>query len=230
VKRKKYLALLLIPLFFIFLILKIATKEEKTEIENIDSYEIAAITSEDEEEIEDEVLTENIGEIIIDIKGMVKNPGVYTFNEGARVNDAIKEAGGLLEGANTSLINLSKKLTDEMVIIIYSNDEIESLKQDEKIVYQIVEEVKECPDSINNACIKEDESTEENNTEEETKIVNINTATKEELLTLPGIGESKANNIINYRESFSFESIEQLKEVSGIGDALFEKVKDYITI
>ena len=66
-------------------------------------------------------------------------------------------------------------------------------------------------------------------TSNENKLVSINTATKEELLTLPGIGESKADAIIEYRTTKKFETIEEIKEVSGIGDALFEKIKDHIT-
>lgn len=160
----------------------------------------------------------------VEIKGMIKNPGVYEINENDRVIDLIEKAGGLLEDSNTSILNLSKKLKDEMVVIIYSNKEIEELKQDKIVIkYEEVLVPCECPDSINDACIEE-------NKNENTKLVNINTATKEELMTLPSIGESKAENIINYRENFKFETIEQIKEVSGIGESLFEKIKDYITI
>jgi len=160
----------------------------------------------------------------VEIKGMIKNPGVYEINENDRVIDLIEKAGGLLEDSNTSILNLSKKLKDEMVVIIYSNKEIEELKQDKIVIkYEEVLVPCECPDSINDACI------EKENTDNK-KIININTATKEELMTLPSIGESKAENIINYRENFKFETIEQIKEVSGIGESLFEKIKDYITI
>jgi len=160
----------------------------------------------------------------VEIKGMIKNPGVYEINENDRVIDLIEKAGGLLEDSNTSILNLSKKLKDEMVVIIYSNKEIEELKQDKIVIkYEEVLIPCECPDSINDACI------EKENTDNK-KIININTATKEELMTLPSIGESKAENIINYRENFKFETIEQIKEVSGIGESLFEKIKDYITI
>lgn len=186
----------------------------------------------EEEKIEEEE-ENSIKDITVDIKGRISNPGVYTLSEGNRVMDVITEAGGLLEDANTALINLSKKIEDEMVIIIYSNQEMDSLMEKEKIIYQIVEVEKECPDTINNACINENKTSdkiEEEKKSEEVKRINLNTATIEELTTLPGIGEAKAENIIRYREIFPFEEIEQLKEVSGIGESLFEKVKDYITV
>lgn len=151
-----------------------------------------------------------------EIKGMVKNPGVYEFSENDRVINLIEKAGGLLKNANTSAINLSKLLTDEMVVIIYSNEEIEEVKKNNATKYEIIEIPCVCPDSTNDACIE--------NKEEEVKLININTATKEELMTLSNIGESKAESIIQYRENFKFKTIEQLKEVSGIGESLFEKI------
>jgi len=88
----------------------------------------------------------------VEIKGMIKNPGVYEINENDRVIDLIEKAGGLLEDSNTSILNLSKKLKDEMVVIIYSNKEIEELKQDKIVIkYEEVLVPCECPDSINDA-------------------------------------------------------------------------------
>lgn len=157
-----------------------------------------------------------------EIKGSVVTPGVYEIKENDRVQDMITYAGGLLENANTDKINLSKIVTDEMVIIVYSNEEIAAFETS-KIKYEIIEIPCECPDTLNNACIEE--KSESTNTK-----INLNTATLEELMTLSNVGESKAKNIIAYRESFPFESIEQLKEVSGIGEALFDKIKDDITV
>ena len=123
----------------------------------------------------------------VDIKGEVKDPGVYKLKEGSRVIDAINASGGLKENANTYSVNLSKKITDEMVIIVPSNSE---------------------------------------NTN-----VSNNTITPKELLSITGIGESKASNIVKYREeNGNFSSIEDIKNVSGIGDSLFEKIKKYITV
>lgn len=205
---------------------------KKKDLESTTVVEVEPKKQEEQEAKEVETFT-------VDIKGSVQNPGVYTMDAEKRVMDVINEAGGLLEEANTSLINLSKKIKDEMVIIIYSDAQIEELlKKEEKIVYQIVEVEKECPDNRNDACINEKKDTiqDEKGENKEDKIegdfqkVNINIADEEELTILPGIGESKAKNIIEYRTSFPFETIEQIKEVSGIGEALFEKIKDYIMV
>lgn len=167
-------------------------------------------------------------EIKVDIKGEIKNPNIYSAKAEDRVIDIIKKAGGLTKKADTSLINLSKKVKDEMVIIIYSKEQIkeyEKTKEKEQQTLEICnqEEVK------NDACIdeKENAQTKENNTGR----ININTATLEQLLTLPRIGESKARNIISYREKNNgFKTIEEIKNVSGIGDSIFDQIKDYITI
>lgn len=156
----------------------------------------------------------------VDIKGSVKNPGVYEFKENDRVIDAIELAGGLKENANTSNINLSKKLESEMVIYVYSDKEIKNenkILSCDTVCNTEVIEVNNCVENITN---KNNSST----------LVNINTATIEELQTISGIGESKAQNIIDYRETNgSFKSIEEIKNISGIGDALYEKIKDKIT-
>ena len=156
----------------------------------------------------------------IDIKGNVKNPGVYEFNENDRVIDAINLAGGLKKNANTSNINLSQKLKSEMVIYIHSNDDIKknegNMSCDTKCKTEIIE--------VNN-CIETNEN--KNNDEK----ININTASLEELLKISGIGESKAKNIIEYRETNGqFKNIEEIKNINGIGDSLFNKIKDNITI
>ena len=138
----------------------------------------------------------------VDIKGEVKDPGVYKLKEGSRVIDAINASGGLKENANTYSVNLSKKITDEMVIIVPSNSENTNVS--------------------NNTITQNTKNS---------SLVNINTATTKELLSITGIGESKASNIVKYREeNGNFSSIEDIKNVSGIGDSLFEKIKKYITV
>ena len=155
----------------------------------------------------------------VDIKGSVNNPGVYEFNENDRVIDAIELAGGLTKNANTSNINLSQKLTSEMVIYVYSNSEI---KNNEKTL------------SCNTICetnVIEVNNCVSSNTNDSSSLININTATVDELTSISGIGESKAKSIIEYREANgNFKSIEDLKNISGIGDSLFEKIKDKITV
>lgn len=201
-----------------------------------------------EEEVEEVVLEipvvvtpseveEKVQELIyVDVKGAVKKPGVYALEQGSRVIDAIEKSGGLSKGADTSVINLSKKLEDGAVIIIYTQDKIEEMKQGQ-VVIEYIEKECICPDVENDACISEDEvviekeETKEEVTQEEQTKISLNTATEEQLVTLPGIGSSKAQDIIDYRkENGLFSSIEDIKSVKGIGDALFEKIKDYITV
>lgn len=167
----------------------------------------------------------------VDIKGQVLTPGVYELEENSRIIDLINKAGGLKEDANTNYINLSKKITDEMVVIIYSNDEINKFRNTKKIeTYDLIESNNKCPNKVNNGCINNDSETIVLNEDIETKIVNINTADVSQLTNLPSIGESKALKIIEYRNSFGkFKTIDDLKNISGIGDSIIEKIKNYIT-
>lgn len=187
--------------------------------------------------------------LFVDIKGEVNNPGVYELNNSERVIDVIKKANGLTESADTSYINLSKKIKDEMVIIIYSKDEIKEYEKELKenntkeiIKYEVVEKQLPCPNTTNESCVNNkntdktkekndntDNKKNEDNIQEDT-LINLNTASKEQLLTLPGIGESKADLILEYQKGNKFTSIEDIKNVKGIGDSLFEKIKDHITV
>lgn len=206
---------------------------------------IIIINSNKKEEviIESEVLETNeekIEEILpkrikVDVKGSVKKEGVYEMSEGSRVIDVLNKAV-LLKTANTKYINLSKYIFDEMVIYIFSNSEIKEIEKNKE---------NPCSNITNNACINIDNKSiikdtandkpvynlNENSIEGNTNIViNINTATINELQTLPGIGESKASSIVEYRnENGNFNSIEDIKKVSGIGDSVYEKIKNYIT-
>lgn len=184
----------------------------------------------------------------VEIKGAVNNPGVYKMDESARVINVIEAAGGTSENANIDVINLSKKINDEMVIIIYTNDEIEALRKnsEENSKYEIVEKECVCPDSVNSACIEPSDSGLDNKNGNDLKNTNdqkienegdkkekisINVASLEELMTINGIGESKAKAIIEYRDlNGAYQSIDDVKNVSGIGDALFEKIKEFITV
>ena len=178
-------------------------------------------------EIKKEVKT-----IKIDIKGNVNNPGVYELPEDSRVIDAINISGGLKENSNTELINLAQKLTDEMIIIVYTNKEIEQYRKSKKIDEIVYVEVDKCPDNVNDACINKTNSshTKDKNTSD-SNMISINTASVEELQKLSGVGESKAKSIVEYREANgNFNSIDDIKNVSGIGESLFEKIKNNITI
>lgn len=171
----------------------------------------------------EETIEEEPTKVFVEIKGEVITPGTYEVNSNKRVIDIIKLADGLTENADTRVNNLSKKVMDEMVIIIYSKDEIANflaVKEEEETLSNQCNQ-----DSLtnNNACL-EVENVDNNS------LVSINTATKEELTTLPGIGESKADAIINYRnENGPFETIEDIKKVTGIGDSIYDQIKNLIT-
>lgn len=212
---KKYLYLLIVLIILLSLMLYfIFNKEEvKEEIESLE--EVANVT----EKIN--VIEEN-KKIKIDIKGAVKNPGVYELNDNTRVIDAINVSGGLTAKADTSSINLSKVLKDEMVIVIYTKDEILKAKEENvKIEYVEIEKECVCPKLPNDACISD---TSKND------LISINTASLELLTTLDGIGEAKAKLIIEYRKNKKFEDTKEIMNVSGIGESLYEKIKDKITI
>lgn len=158
--------------------------------------------------------------IYVDVKGSIENPGVYKLNNNSRVVDAIEASGGITEGANTRFINLSKKLNDGDVVVVYSNTEIENAKKD-NIIY--IDTPCVCEEVKNDACYKEESNTNGK--------ININTASLDELKTLDGIGDAKANAIIKYRmENGNFKSIEDINNVSGISESVYSKIKENITV
>ena len=157
--------------------------------------------TEDEEEL-----------VIVHVTGEVKKPGVVRVKEGSRVEDIVKAAGGLTENADISNINLAYVVEDGTKIRIPSTDDE---KQEEYITQ-----------SIGEGIIMQEES---NNSR--SSIVNINTANETELEELPGIGASIAGRIIEYRnKNGKFKSIEDIKNVTGIGENKFKKIKDYIKV
>ena len=222
-KIKKYKNTIIGIIFIIFTILIIGWSIEEEPEKEEKKEKIVKI--EKKEENKDE--KKEIKKIKIDIKGEINTPGVYELTEENNVMDAINLAGGLTNKSDTSNINLSKKLTDEMVIIVYSKQDIINMKEQEKIT---------CP-PCNNACIEEKDETskinitEKKETNEPKEKININNANIEELQTLTGIGQAKAQNIIDYRnKNGGFKDIEEIKNVQGIGEAAYEKIKDNITI
>ncbi|MBU5294040.1 helix-hairpin-helix domain-containing protein [Anaerosalibacter bizertensis] len=161
-----------------------------------------------EETNEDENIDEEPEYIMVHISGQVFNPGLIELKNGSRVIDAVNSAGGLKEEADLDRINLAKKLVDEQKIYIPKiGEEIDIVEEEDG----------------------SSGSTQENSGDSSNK-VNINTGTKEELMSLPGIGEVLAERIIEYRESNSFKSIEDIKNVSGIGDKKFESIEDMIIV
>lgn len=159
---------------------------------------------------EDSIKNENEAEnIVVYVNGEVKNPGVYTVKENSRVENVIKAAGGFTEKADKEKINLAKKLKDEDYILIN----------------------KKVDESSNNSMSNEEVKSKGEGLAKEPDKVNLNTATKEELKTIPGVGDVTAQRIIDYREeNGSFNSIEELKNVERIGDKTFEKIKEYVDV
>ncbi len=168
--------------------------------------------------------------IHVDVKGSVNKPGVYEVDSGSRVIDVINISGGLKKDANTRFINLSKVLNDGDVIVIYSNSEIEKASKEEKI---IVETPCVCEKIKNDVCITDniEEDNEETNENDNKNIININSATIDELMLLDGIGEVKASAIIVYRNNNGpFKTIDDLANVDGISETTISKIKDNITV
>ncbi len=124
----------------------------------------------------------------VEIKGEIKNPGIYTVKKESTVQDVITQAGGLTAEANTDTISLVRNIEDKEVIVIGKMDEVQI------------------------------------------KYISINAATQEELESLPGIGPSIANRIIEYRQENPFQSLEDLMKVKGIGEKMFMKIKDRICL
>ena len=162
----------------------------------------------------------------VDIKGQINNPGIYEVPISSRVIDVINLAGGLTVNADTSVINLSKKVIDEMVIIVYSKEEVTNFKKTKEIEQQ-----------VQNQCVQKDENSLKNdacissNNNISTNKISINNATKEELMTLPGIGESKAKDIVDYRtKNGPFKKLEDLKNIPGIGENVYNNLKENITL
>lgn len=181
--------------------------------------------SEEEEEIkEQDVVTEKAeNKIFVYVTGEVNNPGVITLNEGCRIVDAINAAGGTTANANIDKINLVYVLEDGMKINIPNKNELINNPDFEYIT-------KNSGEGGSDSEISENNKTENSSTKKKS-LVNINSATQTELETLPGIGPSLALRIINYRkENGKFSSIEEIKNVSGIGEKKYEDLKEYITV
>lgn len=141
--------------------------------------------------------------ITVEIKGEVKNPDVYEINEGSIIRDLINMAGGLTEEANIDGINRAEKLRANELIVIPNKDDANN--------------------NVGSSSISTGVSSD--------GIININTATLTELQNITGIGETKAQSIIKYREkNGGFKSIEEIKNIDGIGAKTFEKIKDQISI
>lgn len=167
---------------------------------------------------------ENEENIVVHISGAVEQEGIVKLKVNSRVADAIEKAGGLKDDAYTNDINLAYVLEDGMKIYIPNKQETEE-KQTITKESGVIEE------NTEQETTQKTSQTTVNKTNSNTKKVNINTALQTELETLPGIGPSIATKIITYRkENGGFKTIEDIKEVSGIGESKFNNIKDLITV
>lgn len=204
-KKQKIIVVVLIIIMCIVIGYYIISKTEKYDYSDIEK--ISNIIEEDQE-VDDNII-EN--KIVIHITGEVEEEGVIELEKGARISDAIEEAGGTTKEADLSNVNLAYSLSDGQKVKIPNINE-----KDEEII--VVEEK-----AGDNIIIEGNKSKEEK--------ININKAAQTEIETLPGIGPSTALKIINYRnEHGEFKNIEDIKNVSGIGDSKFENIKEYICV
>ena len=178
------------------------------EEESNDNMEYTETLEEDTTIINEDSIDRN--KIIVEIKGEVAKPDVYQLEEGSIIKDLIDMAGGLTEEADLSRINRAEELLNhELIIIGNINDETESSVVQNNSTY----------------------SSNGNNSDKGSTLININTADLEQLKGITGIGNIKAQSIIDYREANGgFKSLEELKNVDGIGDKTFEKIKEQITL
>ena len=167
--------------------------------------EVAAISKDSTDEKEDGNQKEEVVEqdlITVDVKGAVKSPGIYDLPVGSRVNDAVQKAGGLIDNADSKSINLAQKISDEALVYVPTKEEAPN------------------QESYSNATGNK-----------ESKKVNLNKASLEELKQVKGLGAKRAQDIIDHRESNGkFKSVDELKKVSGIGAKTIEKLKEYVTV
>ncbi len=196
--KKNRIKILLIVLVFVVagIVYSCAAAAKKGADVKVTEEETSSLALETEETTEEDV------EICVHVCGCVQNPGVYYLRQGARIHEAVEEAGGMTADADRQYVNLAKEAEDGAQIYIPSMEEVE-----------------------------EGFSPEMADPAVDDGLVNINTASVEELKNLPGIGEIKAEAIVTYREtSGAFSSIEEIMNVAGIKESSYERIKDYIKV
>lgn len=154
------------------------------------------------------------------ICGAVNEPGVFEMECGSILNDAVILAGGLTEDAPSERINLVYELNENISVYIPTREELESGSYDDPLIIR----------TSDSDYIWGDEGPAQEDQQEQPGLININTASKEQLMTLPGIGESTADAIIAYREETPFTSTEDIMNVSGIGESKYNRIKDLICV
>lgn len=199
-KKQKIIVVILIIFMCLIIGYYFINKTQKNDYSELE-------TIAEEKEQEEEIIDED--KIVVHITGEVENEGIIELEKGARISDAIEKAGGTTEEANIADVNLAYSLKDGQKIKIPNINE-----EDEQIIKE------EAGEDI---IIEGDNKKEEK--------ININTANQTELETLSGIGPSTALKIINYKkEHGKFNNIEDIKNVPGIGESKFENIKEYICV
>lgn len=213
--KKKFITFITLIFILIagFILYKVYAKElnYSKEIEKNIAKEDKKLNKKEEKTEDNQVKDE----YVVDIKGEVLRPGIYGANKYDRVIDIIKKAGGLTQKADTYYINLSQKVTDQMVIRIHSKYEVNLTRQ---------LELKEKEKKLEIKSIKNDSEIKEK------KKISINQASKEDLKTIPYITENIANLIIERRLKTPFKTIEELLEIKGIKENTLVKIKENITL
>lgn len=178
--------------------------ENLSSAKDFDSTEADPVLTNKQQGLTDELL------IYVHLCGAVANPGVYEVKSNVRLVDIIELSGGLLEEAAADYINQAQQVSDGERIYIPTKDEIKDLSVDDLIT---------------------GEQTEESSKADEASLININTATMEDLMKLPGIGQAKAGSIIEYRKlQGDFAATEDLMKIPGIKEGLYQKIASYITV
>lgn len=169
--------------------------------------------------------------IVVHVCGAVDKPGVYTLAAECRVWDAIDAAGGFSEDAATDYLNLAGTIGDGQKVYVPTTGEVDSLAKSGWNALEAAQAEADRNTSDSAASDSQNALNPDQTADGGSQRVNINTADEAALTGLPGIGEAKAKSIIAYRtEHGRFSSIEEIMEISGIKEAVFSKIKDYITV
>ena len=199
-------------------------KEQFSDNEQIsdNAIDVAKDTGVENTEKTENIETNDSQSFVVYVSGYVNNPGVYELSAGSRVIDAIDAAGGYSKEAYDNYLNLASLIADGQMIYVPSEEEIESGSIERGVASG-------ADGSGVGGVTGGNGGGNGGNSSDSGTLVNINQASKEELMTLPGIGESKADKIIAYREANGrFNSPEGIMEISGIKDGLYNKIKDKI--
>ena len=219
-KNQRIIAIIIIIVCIIIICFYVYGKNNN--YEEVTNDEILANDTNETKDIDSsEKKDEESEKIIVHIMGAVKNAGVVELNENSRISDAIDAAGGITEDADMSKINLAYMLEDGMKIIIPSINDKTNEQETTDDSYITTDSGQTTEKNISN----KSESKSKN------ELININKASQTELETLPGIGASTASKIIAYRdENGKFSKIEDIKNVSGIGESKYNSLKENITV